>query len=62
MLPYIIKYDYLKEKIEHNKTIGTNLAKAEYEEIFELVNVGIFLSGSDFVREAIRNKLKAMKL
>jgi len=51
----------MAKKME-SKTIGTKLAKKEYEEISELVNDGIFLSGSDFVREAIREKLKRIKV
>ena len=51
-----------KEKAENSRTIGTKLTKIEYEEISNLVNNGIFLSGSDFVREAIRDKLKAIKV
>ena len=51
-----------KEKTEGSRTIGTKLTKIEYNEISELVNAGVFLSGSDFVREAIRDKLKAIKV
>jgi Arc/MetJ-type ribon-helix-helix transcriptional regulator len=49
-------------KMEKSKTIGTKLAKIEYEEIIELVNAGVFLSGSDFVRDAVREKLKRIKV
>ena len=49
-------------KKKESKTIGTKLTKTEYEEISELVNNGIFLSGSDFVREAIREKLERIKV
>lgn len=51
-----------KEKNKGSRTIGTKLTKIEYEEINELVNNGLFLSGSDFVREAIRDKLKSIKV
>ena len=45
-----------------SKTIGTKLPKTEYEEIIKLIESGMFLSGSDFVREAIREKLKTIKV
>jgi len=48
--------------IKQNKTIGTKITPKEYEEITGLVNDGLFLNGSDFVREAIRDKLRNMKL
>ena len=51
-----------KTKTGESRTIGTKLPKKEYEEIFELINNGLFLSGSDFVREAIREKLKRIKV
>ena len=49
-------------KTGESKTIRTKLPKAEYEEIAELINVGLFSSESDFVREAIREKLKKIKV
>ncbi|WP_297897536.1 ribbon-helix-helix domain-containing protein [Methanobrevibacter sp.] len=51
-----------KEKKPESKTIGTKLAKIEYDEINELVNNGLFLSGSDFVRDAVREKLRRIKV
>lgn len=49
-------------KIKSSKTVGTKLTEMEYKEISNLVDAGIFLSASDFVREAIRDKLKATKI
>ena len=51
-----------KERTKNSKTIGTKLTKIEHEEISDLVDAGVFLSGSDFVREAIRDKLKSIKV
>lgn len=48
--------------IKHNKTVATKLTPIEYHEINDLVNAGVFLSASDFVREAVRDKLKAIKI
>ena len=45
-----------------NKTIGTKVTKNEYEEITKLVNAGVFLSASDFAREAIRDKLRSINI
>ena len=44
-----------------SKSIATKLPHMELQEINELVEAGAFLSGSDFVREAIRDKLRAIK-
>ncbi|MBM4242098.1 MAG: hypothetical protein FJ150_10655 [Euryarchaeota archaeon] len=50
------------KEIKQSKTVGTKLTQREYEEISNLIEAGIFLSASDFVREAIRDKLKATKI
>lgn len=47
---------------KNNKNIGAKLTLKEYNEINKLVDNGIYLSTSDFVREAIREKLKAIKI
>lgn len=44
------------------KTIGTKLTPKESEEINKLIDAGIYLSASDFLREAVRDKLKAIKV
>ena len=41
-----------------SKSVSTKLAEQEYNRINELVNEGLFLNSADFVREAIREKLK----
>ena len=41
-----------------SKSVSTKLAEKEYNRIIELVNDGLFLNSADFVREAIREKLK----
>jgi len=50
-----------EKPIKQNKAVATKLTPVEYEEITNLINAGIYLSASDFVREAIRDKLKAIK-
>ena len=52
----------IRTKTGESKTIGTKLPKAEYDEISELINAGMFLNGSDFVREAVREKLRSVKV
>ncbi|MBZ9570608.1 ribbon-helix-helix domain-containing protein [Methanobrevibacter sp. TMH8] len=49
-------------KVKHNKSVATKLTPIEYKEITKLVEAGIYLNSSDFVREAIRDKLKAIKV
>ena len=48
------------EKIEQpiSKSVSTKLAQQEYNKINDLVNEGLFLNSADFIREAIREKLK----
>lgn len=41
-----------------SKSVSTKLAEKEYNKIIELVNDGLFLNSADFVRKAIREKLK----
>jgi len=52
----------MKCSSKQNKAIGTKLTPHEHEEIAKLVEAGMFLSSSDFFREAIRDKLKAIKV
>lgn len=42
--------------------VGAKVTQREYEEISELVDAGAFSSASDFVREAIRDKLKGIEV
>jgi hypothetical protein len=44
------------------KTVGTKLTPREFEEVSELIDNGLYLSVSDFIRESIRDKLKATKV
>jgi Arc/MetJ-type ribon-helix-helix transcriptional regulator len=50
------------KEIKQGKTVGTKLTPREYEEIVNLINNGLYLSVSDFLRESIRDKLKATKI
>lgn len=47
-----------KLKAPVSKSVSTKLAEQEYNKINDLVNNGLFLNSADFVREAIREKLK----
>ncbi|MDR2829824.1 MAG: ribbon-helix-helix domain-containing protein [Methanobrevibacter sp.] len=51
-----------EKNLRNNKSVGTKLTPLEHQEINELVNAGMFLSSSDFIREAIRDKLKSIKV
>ena len=53
---------YADHGLKQSKTVGTKLTSREYEEISRMVDAGIFLNASDFVREAIRDKLKSIKV
>lgn len=50
------------DPMEKPKTIGTKLTHNEFEEINKLIKAGIYLNISDFLREAVREKLKAIKV
>ena len=50
------------KEIKQSKTVGTKLTAREYEEVSNLIESGLFLSFSDFIRESIRDKLKATKV
>jgi Arc/MetJ-type ribon-helix-helix transcriptional regulator len=45
-----------------NKSISTKITVRENKEINEIIEAGMFLNSSDFVREAIRDKLKSIKV
>lgn len=51
-----------KPKSKQAKTVGTKLTPREYEEIEYMINAGLFLSVSDFLRQSVRDKLKATKI
>jgi hypothetical protein len=44
------------------KTVGTKVTPRESAEIEGLIKAGVYLSVSDFIREAIRDKLRAIKV
>ena len=44
------------------KAVGTKLTMREIREIQGLIEAGMYISISDFVREAIREKLRAIKV
>ena len=44
------------------KAVGTKVTPREIKEIESLIKAGVYLSVSDFIREAVRDKLKAIKV
>ena len=63
MYKYILHNMLVKEEIIlENKNIGTKIAAQEYKKIMNLVNNGFFINSSDFLREAIRDKLKEYEI
>jgi len=50
----IKKQSELRERIT---AVGTELTMEEYNEIQELINAGMYISISDFLRDAVRDKL-----
>lgn len=44
------------------KAVGTKITPRESEEINNLIEAGVYLSVSDFIREAVRDKLKSIKV
>ena len=42
--------------------IGSKITHSELAQIQDLINAGVYLNASDFVREAIRDKLTAIKV
>jgi len=45
-----------------NKSVATKLTPLEQEEINKIVNAGFYLNTSDFIRQAIRDKIKEYKI
>lgn len=43
--------------MERTKAVGTELTMEEYNEIQELINAGMYISISDFLRDAVQDKL-----
>ena len=44
------------------KTVGTKLTHLEYEKVQQLVDAGMYLSVSDFLRDSIREKLEGIEI
>ncbi len=44
------------------KVMGTKLTRNEIDQINKLVDAGFYLNPSDFIREAVRDKLAAIKV
>lgn len=53
---------YENHVVEKSKMIGTKITHKESQDIKKLIEAGIYLSMSDFLREAVRDKLKAIKV
>ncbi|MFQ6056415.1 MAG: hypothetical protein ACE5KT_04610 [Methanosarcinales archaeon] len=45
-----------------NKNIGTKVSAREYQKIIKLVKSGMYLSVSDFLRDAVREKLDGIEI
>jgi len=52
----------MQKQVLRSKTVGTKLSPLEYEKIEEVVKAGAFLGVSDFVREAVRDKLEELEV
>ncbi len=50
-----------KTKLE-GKTVGTKLAPKDYKKIEEIVRKGAYLGVSDFIRDAIKEKLDSVEV
>jgi len=44
------------------KVVGAKLTRNEIEQINKLVEAGLYLNPSDFIREAVREKLQSIKV
>jgi Arc/MetJ-type ribon-helix-helix transcriptional regulator len=44
------------------KSVGAKLTSSEYMEIQKLVDAGVYLNVSDFIRDAVREKLEFLKV
>lgn len=49
-------------KLHNSKNIGIKVTPLEYKQITELVDAGVYLNISDFIRDAIRDKLESLKV
>jgi Arc/MetJ-type ribon-helix-helix transcriptional regulator len=51
-----------RPKESHGCVIRAKITQSELAQIQDLIDAGVYLNASDFVREAIRNKLAAIKV
>lgn len=54
------QHEKLVEREAHQ--VSVRLAKADYDRIRELVDAGLYRSSADFLREAVRDKLRTMEV
>ncbi|MFH1586537.1 MAG: hypothetical protein ABID38_01620 [Candidatus Diapherotrites archaeon] len=47
---------------KESKTVGTKLTHMEYEKVQNLVDAGMYLNVSDFIRDAIREKMDGIEI
>ncbi|MEK6957585.1 MAG: ribbon-helix-helix domain-containing protein [archaeon] len=55
------KVQKMLQKQVRAKMIGTKVTSLELQKVSELVEAGVYLNTSDFVRQAVRDKLEAME-
>ena len=49
-------------QVQVSQTVGTKLTSMEAKQIEKLVKIGMYLSVSDFLRNAVRDKLEEIKV
>ena len=49
-------------QVQIAKTVGTKVTALESKQIQKLVKIGMYLSVSDFIRDAVRDKLEEIKV
>ncbi len=52
----------MQKQITVGVTVGTKLTSTEYDTLRKVVDAGTFLNVSDFIREAVREKLEAIEI
>jgi Arc/MetJ-type ribon-helix-helix transcriptional regulator len=52
----------VRSKESQGCVIGSKITRSELTQIQDLIDAGVYLNASDFVREAIRDKLAAIKV
>lgn len=51
-----------KLMVRETHQVAARLAKADYERIQELVEAGLYRSSADFLRDAVRDKLRTIEV